>query len=203
MSSTFEHGRENHDVAFAFKANPGKCSFECGADDGAGRHRMDGCFGRPAREWHSYPRGSRRRWHGVDRVANGARQLRIVGRLMNLTGLIDTRPPGFLLIAILLIAILLIATGIETLWTSFRHTNDAGDGASVHAAPFVGAAAASTCASSDPEHRDRRFQVARLLMQRCRGSGRLLHERRVLLGHFIHLDNGLIHLLDTRALFKR
>ena len=63
--------------------------------------------------------------------------------------------------------------------------------------------AAQTRASSDSEHRDRRFEVARLLMQRRRGRGCLLHERRVLLRHFIHLDDGLIYLLDTRALFKR
>ena len=60
-----------------------------------------------------------------------------------------------------------------------------------------------TRASGDPEHSDRRFQVTRLLVQRARRGGRLLHQRGVLLRHFIHLDDRLIHLLNARTLFKR
>ena len=53
------------------------------------------------------------------------------------------------------------------------------------------------------EHRDGFAQRARLLRHRLRGRRRLFDERRVLLRDFVHLRDGLIDLLDARALFVR
>ncbi|CAG2154392.1 hypothetical protein LMG26296_05532 [Cupriavidus plantarum] len=53
------------------------------------------------------------------------------------------------------------------------------------------------------ERGDRILQAASLFLQRAGGSSGLLHERRVLLRHLVHLRHGLIDLLDARTLLGR
>jgi hypothetical protein len=53
-----------------------------------------------------------------------------------------------------------------------------------------------------PECGDRCGELARLIFQRRRGSGGLLHEGGILLGNLIHLRHGLIYLLDSYALIR-
>ena len=53
----------------------------------------------------------------------------------------------------------------------------------------------------EPEHAHHLRQAAGLILQAMRGGRRFLDQRGVLLGHFIHLRNRLVDLLDAGALF--
>ena len=46
------------------------------------------------------------------------------------------------------------------------------------------------------------FEVLRLILQRLRGSGGLLHQRSILLGHLIHLVNGVAHAFNACGLVR-
>ncbi|WP_086382909.1 cation diffusion facilitator family transporter [Caballeronia sordidicola] len=131
MSSTSEYGREKHDAASTFRAAQASVLLN------AVLMTVQIVLG-----WMAFSDGLLA--DGVHTLADlGADGMVLI--VLRLSAAAAHRRAGYAFnqsdryetAGSLLIAILLIATGMQTLWTSLSHMNDAGNGASVHAAALV------------------------------------------------------------------